>query len=85
MKAWLIFPVLQELIENSKWVVPRCLARSDREAAFLDPDPPYWCVDMEKWPFDTQEWKDWLKYKRANAEPPLPYMPEWEPWVAAHQ
>jgi hypothetical protein len=27
------------------------------------------CIEMEKWPYATQDWKDWLQFKRANAKP----------------
>jgi hypothetical protein len=27
---------------------------------------------MEKWPYHTQSWKDWLAAKRAGKNPPLP-------------
>ena len=78
------FPSKQGLVEELKKAVPRCLTREQREKAFLDIDPPYWCIEMEKWPYQTQDWKDWLRFKRANADPPLPDTPEWQPWVAAH-
>ena len=35
---------------------------------------------MEKWPYQTQDWKDWLRYKRTNGDPPLPEKPEWQNW-----
>jgi hypothetical protein len=31
-----------------------------------------------------QHWKDWLRFKRANANPPLPGTAEWTTWHAAH-
>ena len=62
----------QDLIDQAKDLVARCLTREQRIQAFLDPEPPAWCVEKEKWPYQTQEWKDWLKYKRAQLEPPLP-------------
>jgi hypothetical protein len=40
---------------------------------------------MEKWPYHTQDWKDWLKFKRANSDPPLPDKPQWLPWIANHK
>jgi hypothetical protein len=52
--------------------------------AFLDAEPPTWCIEMGKWPYHTQDWKVWLTYKRANASPPLPDTVEWQAWVAAH-
>jgi hypothetical protein len=49
------------------------------------PEPPAWCIEMEKWPYDTQDWKDWLQFKRAHADPPLPDTPEWKEWRAARR
>ena len=81
-RIWRVYTTTQELIDHGKEVVPRCLTQEQREKAFLDPAPPPWCVEMEKWPYHTQDWKDWLKFKRANASPPLPDTPEWQPWLA---
>jgi WD domain, G-beta repeat len=75
----------QELVERAKERVPRCLTRDQREKAFLAAEPPAWCIEMEKWPYHTQDWKDWLRFKKANADPPLPDTPEWQPWIAAHR
>jgi hypothetical protein len=73
----------QELINEVKEVIPRCLTRDQREKVFLDPEPPVWCIGMGKWRYQAQIWKDGLKLKRANASPPLPDTPEWEPWIAS--
>jgi hypothetical protein len=56
-----------------------------REAFASFAQPPVWCIEMEKWPYHTQDWKDWLKFKRANANPPLPDTAEWQPFLAAHR
>lgn len=80
-----IFRAAQELVDDSKQVISRCLTREQREQAFLAPEPPAWCIELEKWPYDTQDWKDWLTFKRANANPPLPDTAEWQPFLAAHR
>jgi WD40 repeat protein len=85
VKIWRVFPTLQDLIDNAKQFIPRCLTREQREKAFLDPEPPDWCIKMEKWPYQTQDWKDWVKFNRANLNPPLPDTPKWQAWLAAHQ
>jgi WD40 repeat protein len=74
---------LQRLLEFSKAHVPRCLTPEQREKAFLGLEPPAWCIEMAKWPYDTPAWKDWLRYKRDHAAPPLPTTSEWRPWLAA--
>ena len=65
--------------------VPRCLTGFERRNSFLDPAPPAWCIEMEKWPYQTHDWKDWLRYKRADADPPLPDTPQWRDWIAARK
>jgi hypothetical protein len=82
-RVWRVFPTTQDLLDDATKVIPRCLTYEQRENAFLDPEPPAWCVEMEKWPYHTQDWKDWLRFKQANANPPLPNTPEWEPWRSA--
>ena len=78
-RIWRVLPTTQELVDYSKQVVPRCLTREQRASAFLNAEPPAWCIEMGKWPYDTQDWKDWLSLKRANANPPLP-APKTLPW-----
>jgi hypothetical protein len=29
------------------------------------------CIKMEKWPYNTPEWKQWLSDARAGKNPPL--------------
>ena len=48
---------------------------SQRKAFFLPPEPPAWCIEMAKWPYDTPEWKQWLADTRAGKNPPLPADP----------
>ena len=44
-----------------------CAARG----LFSRPKPPAWCIEMEKWPYNTPEWKQWLANVRAGKKPPL--------------
>jgi WD40 repeat protein len=69
---WRVVPTSQELIDAAKRTIPRCLTREQREQAFLDPAPPAWCIEMKKWPYQSQDWADWLKSKRAGLDPRLP-------------
>ena len=85
IRVWRVFSNTQDLVDDTKNVVPRCLTREQREGAFLDPTPPAWCIEMKKWPYQTQEWKDWLRYTRTNDSPPLPDTPTWSSWVAARE
>jgi len=77
---WRVFRTTSELLDHGKRIVPRCLARGRREQAFLDPEPPFWCIEMEKWPYNTGDWKDWLRYRRASIAAPLPETAEWKQW-----
>jgi WD40 repeat protein len=85
VRIWRLFPTTQSLVDDSKQLVLRCLSRVEREQAFLDPVPPAWCIEMEKWPYDNQAWKDWLRFSRAGLSPPLPDLPDWQAWLAARQ
>jgi WD40 repeat protein len=69
---WEIFPNTQELVSRAKGAIPRCLTQAQREAFFLLPEPPLWCIELEKWPYHTDEWKRWLSDTRAGKNPPLP-------------
>ena len=73
--------VVQEAIQS----VPRCLTPAQRVDAFLGSAPPEWCIEKKKWPYDTQDWKNWLAYKHLKTNPPLPDAPEWSDWVAARK
>ena len=84
-RVWRIFPTVQDLVDQAKIVIPRSLTRKQRENAHLDAEPPIWCVEREKWPYHTLEWKKWLQHKRANLSPPLPDTPEWHPWLKAQR
>ena len=37
---------------RDKAEVPRCLTPEQRRSLFLAPEPPRWCIDMHKWPYD---------------------------------
>ena len=71
-RIWRFFPSVQNLIEDAKQVVPRCLTLEQRAEFFLDPRPPQWCIALEKWPYHTGKWKQWLADEIAGRNPPLP-------------
>jgi WD40 repeat protein/tetratricopeptide (TPR) repeat protein len=82
-RIWPVFADTAAMMEAAKSEAPRCLTGDQRAAVFLDRDPPAWCIDMEKWPYQTQDWKEWLKFTRAGARPPLPDAADWQSFVAA--
>jgi WD40 repeat protein len=71
-KLWDVFATTQQLVSAAKAVIPRCLTVEQRTTFFLLAEPPAWCIEMEKWPYQTAEWKQWLVDTRAGKNPPLP-------------
>jgi WD40 repeat protein len=74
-RIWDVFPDTEALVSRAKADIPRALTRSHRKAFFLPSEPPAWCIEMEKWPYNTPEWKQWLADNRAGKNPPLPAAP----------
>jgi WD40 repeat protein len=70
-RLWEISANTQELVSHAQAAVPRCLTPAQRRAFFLPPEPPLWCVELEKWPYHTDEWNQWLSDTRAGKNPPL--------------
>jgi WD40 repeat protein len=71
-RIWDVFPDTEALVSAAKVAIPRCLTPEQRKVFFLSPEPPEWCIEMEKWPYDTPAWKQWLADVRAAKKPPLP-------------
>ena len=71
-RIWDILPDTQSLVSQAKAAVPRCLTPAQRKAFYLPPEPPPWYIEMEKWPYNTPAWKQWLSDARAGKMPPLP-------------
>jgi len=74
-RVWDVFPDTQALVSAAKAAVPRCLTLAQRKAFYLSPDPPAWCVEKAKWPFNTAEWEQWLRDLQDGENPPLPAGP----------
>ena len=55
----------QTLVDLGKRVVPRCLTIAQRQKLVLGPKPPDWCIDLEKYPYNTKAWKNWRAGKEA--------------------
>ncbi|MBR1279005.1 TIR domain-containing protein [Bradyrhizobium sp. AUGA SZCCT0283] len=49
-RIWPVFPTTQALVNQAKSTVPRCLTVDQRRRAFLEPEPPAWCIAEKKWP-----------------------------------
>jgi WD40 repeat protein len=71
-RVWKIFTSAQELVSRAKATIPRCLTLAQRDSFFLPFEPPPWCIDLEKWPYHADEWKQWLRDTRAGKSPSPP-------------
>jgi WD40 repeat protein len=71
-KAPEIFASIQEFVAQAKAEAPRCLTQAQRKKFFLPTGLPHWCIEMEKWPYQTKAWKDWLADTNAGNYPKLP-------------
>ena len=54
----------QVLIDYAKSRLPRCLTEVQRKEYYLPAEPPSWCIEMAKWPYQTPAWKAWLATQR---------------------
>ena len=72
VRLWTIYPNTQELIAHAKTAAPRCLTVADRISYFLQAEPPSWCIDLQKWPYSTRGWKQWLADKQSGKSRPMP-------------
>jgi WD40 repeat protein len=75
VRLWEIFANTQELMSCAKAVTPRCLTAAQRNMFGLPPEPRPWCIELEKWPYHTHAWKQWLSDTRAGKSTPLPTAP----------
>jgi hypothetical protein len=50
-RIWPVFPTTQALVNQAKSLVPRCLTVDQRRRAFLELEPPGWCIAGKKWPY----------------------------------
>jgi WD40 repeat protein len=65
----------EEIVAIAKAASPRCLTTKQRREFFLPAEPPVWCIEQEKWPYDTDAWKQWLRDSRTAKGLPLPPAP----------
>jgi hypothetical protein len=75
--AWLsrIFSGTEEIVAVAKGALSRCLTTEQRHQFFLPTEPPSWCIEQEKWPYNTLAWKQWLRGTLSGKRPPLPSPP----------
>ena len=84
-RLWRVFPTTQDLIDAAKADLVRCLTPAERAQFYLPPEPERWCVTgagleaepdpaqwRPLWPYQSQEWRDWLLAKDRGEAPELP-------------
>ena len=71
-----IAPNEEPRITEAKRAATRCLTLAEMRANLLRAEPPAWCINMEKWPYQGAEWKQWLSDKRAGRNPKMPMSAE---------
>ena len=72
IKVWPTFQSMDDLVGHARTTVERCLTPQERRHYFLAPEPPAWCIEMKKQPYDSAQWQQWLADKSAGKAPPLP-------------
>jgi WD40 repeat protein len=72
LRAWQVLPTIDEMRDFAKSAVPECLSPERRTQFGLESEPPRWCIELAKQPYDTAEWKQWLVDKLAGKSPPIP-------------
>jgi WD40 repeat protein len=71
-----IFRGTEEIVAVAKAASARCLTAEQRHQFFLPAEPPTWCIEQEKWPYDTLAWKQWLTSGTLTGKrAPLPSAP----------
>src|SRR5215510_6524018 len=71
-RVWDIATNTGEFVMQAKAAAPRCLTVAQRRSFFLDPEPPAWCIEMDKWPYQATSWKQWLADRRAGKQVEMP-------------
>jgi hypothetical protein len=71
-RVFKLYPDYESVSEAARNELPRCLTLEQRAAYGLSPEPPQWCVEKGKWPFDTPDWKTWLSKRKQDPTAPLP-------------
>ena len=69
---WRMLWNAQDYVDFAKENVPRCLTLEERREMYLDPEPPAWCIELSKWPYNTPAWRTWLSETRAGNQVKMP-------------
>jgi WD40 repeat protein len=69
VRVWRLFSSTQAVVDHAKDIVPRCLTRNERDRLAMEPAPPDWCIENEKWPYQSQAWKNWRAVGKLGPMP----------------
>lgn len=70
--VWPMLWTSQQYVDFAKTSLPRCLTIEERRSLYLDPEPPAWCIELSKWPYNTPSWRQWLADQRAGKPTAIP-------------
>jgi tetratricopeptide (TPR) repeat protein len=70
-----------ERLNDLRAALPRCLRPNERTELNLAPDPPDWCLAMDKWPNAGRAWRIWQQHRNDKTKPPQPGTGDWVSWL----
>jgi WD40 repeat protein/tetratricopeptide (TPR) repeat protein len=68
-------------LNDLRAALPRCLRSNERTELNLAPDPPDWCLAMNKWPNAGRAWRIWQQHRNDATKPPQPGAVDWLNWL----
>jgi dipeptidyl aminopeptidase/acylaminoacyl peptidase len=84
-RIWRVSATTQDLVDTAKSrlnAIGRCLTPAQRRTYFLPEAPPLWCVERRLWPYQSDEWQEWLANQKAwlasGSQGPAPARPKAE-------
>ena len=67
-----LFASYHDLLARARTLLTHCLNSEERTDLGLDPVPPRWCIEQQKYPYGTSAWREWLKMTDKGQTAPLP-------------
>lgn len=62
----------QDLVDAAKSRIGRCFAARERQQLLLEREPPHWCIEARKAPYDAPAWQIWLQAKQRGENTAMP-------------
>jgi hypothetical protein len=63
--GWTVFSSTQQLIDAGRAFTTSCIAPNERRGFSLPDEPPDWCVELHKQPYQSAEWQS-AKLRRSK-------------------